>query len=590
MTAIDVVGHEAPAGDAGRPEDVATTWLGRFAQLLEHADVASLPGLFLADSWWRDILTMQPDLRTKHGLERIAEFYGPLLEPTGFHAIRLSALVPPAIADGIVTFSFDFSTNIAFGRGVARLRQDDDGAWKAWTVLTAMNELIGHPEVRTTLDDATRAATQGAHRESWPERRRRESEFLDSEPDVLVVGAGHAGLNAAARLQHLGVSTLICEKTHRIGDVWRLRYHNLSLHDTKWYGQMAYMPYPDTWPVFGPKEMVADWFEAYTWMHQLNAWTDTEVLTATFDEADGRWTVTVRRNGALRELRPLHVVFATGAFAGAAKTPAVPGSERFGGDIRHSSEHTGGPELAGKHVVVVGTGSSAMDVAQDACQSGAHVTMVQRGPTYVISTDRGVPELFRDLYSESSPPVDVADLISLSMPWHLFLQVSVPLVDRLADLDKQTWDGLRRRGFRLTKGPQNGGLFELSLTRGGGYYIDKGCCQLIIDGDIDLQHGEIAQFTDSEVVFSDGTSRPADVVVFATGWPNMRDNLRPIIGDELADQLTEVWGLDEEGEIRGAFRPSGHPSLWYMAGGFQQSRYGSKLLALQIMTRIAGLR
>ncbi|UZF48312.1 hypothetical protein [Rhodococcus rhodochrous] len=79
-------------------------------------------------------------------------------------------------------------------------------------------------------------------------------------------------------------------------------------------------------------------------------------------------------------------------------------------------------------------------------------------------------------------------------------------------------------------------------------------------------------------------------MVFATGWPNMRDTIRPIIGDEVADQLTPVWGLDEQGEIQGTFRPTGTPRLWYMAGGFQQSRYGSKILALQIKAVEAGLK
>lgn len=586
MTTTDLLPAGVEDSDA-MAAGLARAWLDGFAGVVQCAEVAALHDVFLEDSWWRDLLVMQPDLRTAHGLSTIVDLYGPLIADTRFDNIALSALVPPSIVEGVLTFSFGFTTRIAIGNGVARLRQDAAGTWRAWTVLTLLSGLIGYEEIRTTLADAAHAADS---KESWAHRRRRESEFVDAEPDVLVVGAGHAGLNVAARLQHLGLKTLICEKTQRLGDVWRLRYHNLCLHDTKWYGQMAYMPYPDTWPVFAPKELVADWFEAYAWMFQLNAWTDTEVLHADFDASAQRWTVSVRREGQLRQLHPSHIIFATGAFAGATKTPEVKGVQQFRGDVVHSSQHAGGPTLAGKRVVVVGTGASGMDVAQDACESGAIVTMVQRGPTYVISTDKGVPELFRDLYSEVSPPVDIADLISLATPWHLFLDMSKPLVDGLAELDKDIWDGLRQRGFRLTKGPKNGGLFELSLTRGGGYYIDKGCCRLIAEGSIGLQHGEIVEFTKDSVVFADGSSQPADIVVFATGWPNMRENVRTIVGDDVADQLTEVWGLDDEGEIRGLFRPSGHPHLWYMAGGFQQSRYGSKLLALQIKSQIAGLR
>ena len=385
-----------------------------------------------------------------------------------------------------------------------------------------------------------------------------------------------------ARLEHLGLPTLVLEKTHRIGDVWRRRYHNLSLHDTKWYSQMPYLPYPDNWPVFAPKELIADWLEAYAWILQLNVWTNSEALRATYDDEAERWTVTVRRDGALREVHPKHIVFATGAFAGSPQVPDVPGLAEFQGLVVHSSDHEGGAGLAGKKVVVVGSGASAHDVAQDAYEMGATVTMVQRGPTYVISSQYGVPALHEALYSESSPPVDEADLISLSFPWHLFLEISPPTVKAVAELDKELLDGLRDAGFALTDGINGSGLFGLSLIRGGGYYIDKGCSRLIIDRKIGLKRGEVARFTRTGVVYSDGSEADADVVVFATGWPNMRDNIRPIVGDEIADRLTTVWGLDEQGEIKGVFRPSGHPRLWFMGGGFQQSRYGSKLLALQI--------
>ncbi|MDV6212805.1 FAD-dependent oxidoreductase [Rhodococcus erythropolis] len=576
---------------ASNPAGVALGWLGAFEAAAAADDIEQVLSLFdEKDCWWRDMLTLTWDLRTMHGLDKIRDLATGRLASVGYSEFKISTKILTSVVDGVLTAAFDFRGHVVQGRGIVRLRHDGD-SWKAWTFLTKTDDLVDFPELQTTLADATKPKHTEAQqdRESWYEFRERQREFRDREPDVVVVGAGHAGLNATARLQHMGLSTLLLERTPRIGDVWRQRYHNLALHDTKWYGQMPYLKYPDNWPLFAPKELLGDWFEAYVWILQLNAWTSTEVKRAEYDEDAGRWTVELIREGQAREVHPKYVVFATGAFAGDPQPPTLPGRDQFRGRVVHSSAHEGGEALRGKRVVVVGTGSSAHDVAQDACEMGAEVTMVQRGPTYVVSTKRGVPELFRDLYSESSPENEESDLIGMSFPWPLFLEMSPAVTRTVAELDAELLEGLAKAGFRTSLGTNDSGLFGLSLGRGGGYYINKGCSDLIIEGRIRIQQGEVSTLTEDGVIISDGTELPADVVVFATGWPNMRDTLRPIVGDDVADQLSPVWGLDDEGELRGIFRPSGHPRLWCMAGGFQQSRYGSKLLAVQVKAIEEGL-
>ncbi|MEM7503877.1 MAG: hypothetical protein AAF417_17635, partial [Pseudomonadota bacterium] len=57
--------------------------------------------------------------------------------------------------------------------------------------------------------------------------------------------------------------TVILEKQARAGDSWRSRYETLCLHDPVWYDHMPYIPFPSTWPVFTPKERMADWLEMY---------------------------------------------------------------------------------------------------------------------------------------------------------------------------------------------------------------------------------------------------------------------------------------------------------------------------------------
>jgi pyridine nucleotide-disulfide oxidoreductase len=566
---------------------ITAGWLDRFDSAAPGGDFEALSSLFATDGWWRDLLCINPDFTTARGMAQIRAKYGERLATAGFHSFALAQNPPIAFEDGKITVFITFLTAVARGRGVLRL-VEEDGEWRAWTLLTMMDGLIGHEEKRTSIYDAAKE-TYGRASGTWTEIRAREGAFTDSEPAVVVVGAGHAGLNLAARLAHLGVSTLVVERTPRVGDIWRNRYNNLLLHDPQWYGQMPYLPYPDNWPVFASKEMIADWLEAYAWIMQLNVWTDSRVEYADFDDTGGRWTVRVTREGQPRELHPRHVVFAIGAFGGNPDIPRIPGVDTFGGLAVHSSAFDGGGDVGGRRIVVVGTGASGHDVAQDAYERGAEVTMVQRGPTYVVSGGFGIPAIHEALYSEHGPPIDQADLLSLSFPWHLYLELQPPITRKLAEIDKELLDGLREVGFELTEGVNGSGLLGLGIGRGGGFYIDKGCSRLIAERRIGLKHGAVTRFTADGVVYSDGTEAAADIVVFATGFPNMREAVRPMVGDAVADGLSTVWGFDEQGEINGVFRPTGHHRLWYMAGGFQQSRWGSKLLGLQIKAAEEGL-
>jgi cation diffusion facilitator CzcD-associated flavoprotein CzcO len=580
------------ASDAKQPdpEAVASDWLDVFEASARLGDVDSVLSLFSEDCWWRDILTVTWDLRTMHGLREVRDLAGEQLKSIGFSDFTLDDRLPASLAQGGVTAAFTFQTDVAYGRGLVRLREED-GVWKAWALLTKIEDLIGYPEQHTVFADTLKPkpTTPEGRAEGWYEYRERQREFRHQEPDVVVVGAGHAGLSTAARLQHLGLSSLVLEQTPRVGDVWRDRYRGLTLHTVSFFVQMPYLSYPDNWPVFPPKELIGDWFEAYAWMLQLNVWTSACVESAKYDEDDERWTVDVIRDGERRTVNPRHVVFATGAHSGNPSPPEIPGNETFRGVITHSSVYRGAEDLEGKRVVVVGTGSSGIDIAEDAYEMGADVTLVQRGGTTIMSIENGVKTLHGNLYSETGPGIDEADLISLSSPFNLLLRELAPQIfEHVAQGDAELHEGLKNVGFEVSRGPYGSGHLGQSLL-GGGCYIEKGALQLIINGQIKIQRGEIASFTQNGVVFSDGTEAEADLVIFATGFPNMRDTIRPIVGDGLADQLTVVWGLDDEGEINGLYRPSGHPKLWFMGGGFQDSRWGSKFLALQIKATEEGL-
>ncbi len=567
--------------------DVARRWLDDFGTALAEGNLEAVDDLFLADGWWRDLLTFTWDLRTIHGTDAIKSTLADTLDRTQPSNFHLTDGKPPELVEADentrwVQGFFDFETAVARGRGFFRLMPADD-TWKGWTVLTAMEELKGHEEPSGPTRVKGVVHGENDRRTSWLDRRRAKRDFTEDEPQVLVVGAGQAGLSIAARLGQLDVDTLVIERNERIGDSWRKRYRSLVLHDPVWYDHMAYLPFPKHWPVFTPKDKLADWFESYASSMELNVWTETELLGATYDDAAAQWTATVRRaDGTERVLHPHHVVLATG-MSGVPKAPDIPGTEVYAGVVTHSSGHAGGQDFSGKNAIVVGSCNSGHDIAHDFYEQGANVTMVQRSSTYVMTSKNGIATLFAGTYEEGGPPTDDADLIFASIPYPVLAQIHQGATQQIAELDKDLLAGLERAGFKLDYGEDGSGLFMKYLRRGGGYYIDVGASQLIADGKIKVKQGvEIARFTAAGVEFTDGSELAADIVVLATGYENMRESARALLGDAVADRCTPVWGLDDEGELRTIWRDSGHDCFWFMGGNLHQSRHYSKFLALKI--------
>lgn len=130
----------------------------------------------------------------------------------------------------------------------------------------------------------------------------------------------------------------------------------------------------------------------------------------------------------------------------------------------------------------------------------------------------------------------------------------------------------------------------MALEKAGGYYFSTGGSEMIISGDIKVKQGEIASFDPNTVVtFKDGSTEKFDVVVFATGYTGFPDTVRATVGDKYANTFNPVWGLDEEGEIRGVCRESNIPNLYFLVGNLSACRMSSKILALQIVQQRLGV-
>lgn len=214
---------------------------------------------------------------------------------------------------------------------------------------------------------------------------------------------------------------------------------------------------------------------------------------------------------------------------------------------------------------------------------GYDVTMVQRTSTTVVSSYSITHIALKGLYDESGPETEDADVWLWGLPIEVFKAQQARVAALQREHDRPLLEGLERAGFKLDNGPNGGGLFSKYYQRGGGYYIDVGASQLIVDGKIKMKQGQaIAEVLPNGLKFADGSILEADEIVFATGYDNMRTQSRAIFGDELADRIGDFWGYDEEGEWRMLGRRSGHPGFWMMGGNLAINRYHSRLLALQI--------
>jgi putative flavoprotein involved in K+ transport len=157
-------------------------------------------------------------------------------------------------------------------------------------------------------------------------------------------------------------------------------------------------------------------------------------------------------------------------------------------------------------------------------------------------------------------------------------------------LDRELLDRLEDVGFELDFGEDGTGWQFKYLTRGGGYYFNVGCSDLIVEGKIRLvQLGDIAKFFAQGARMRCGDTISADLIVLATGYKAQEQLVRKLFGDEIADRIGPIWGFGDEDELRNMFARTPQPGLWFIAGSFAQCRIWSKYLALQIKACEAGL-
>jgi Pyridine nucleotide-disulphide oxidoreductase len=588
---------ESAVGGKVDPGIVFDSWLAKLGAAVEGRETEAFGRLFLPDGFWRDILAFTWTRPTFSGRPAIREAFGATVARAGAKNFRVAARESrPRFARRsgrrVLEAWFDFDTAVGTGAGFVRLLHDESDADdpKIWLLLTTLHSLKGFEDPVGIKRQTGNAYSKIQSSVNWKQHREREQAYADRDPAVLVVGAGHSGLMLAARLRQMGVDVLVVEKNRRVGDNWRRRYNNLTLHNEIDGNHFPYLPFPSTWPVWLPKDMLAAWLEAYAEFLELNVWTETDVIGATFDESTKDWQVSLHRaNGTARSIRCKHLVAAVGVSGGVPKRPRMDGLSDFGGTVLHSSEFGSGTEWAGKRAIVVGTGNSGHDVAQDLYVSGAlAVSILQRGATVVLSLEPSA-KISYSIYRDDLPVEDV-DLMVAAIPYPLLIDSYQWITKHTTALDRDLLAGLSAAGFKTHLGEDATG-FQLQYLRGaGGYYINVGCSELIIQKRIGIvQFEDTDRFVAEGLRMKDGSIIPCDLVVLATGFENMQESIRAMVGDEIADRVGKIWGFDEEYNMRNIWTRTAQEGFWVTGGAILEARLNSRFLALEIKASLEGL-
>ncbi|KAJ6520400.1 hypothetical protein C8R45DRAFT_955016 [Mycena sanguinolenta] len=560
--------------------DVAKAIAPAIRELLCHPSKCSIDMLFHPDAFWRDHVALSWSLRTFHPCSVISDKVLPLLsrgeitpssivlEEKQVHAITF----PNGVSVIRAPFTFWTSNPKAECTAVFKFIRMKNGDVKIFIVTTAIQELALAPWQKIPSEGSPINI----------------SASVPKLLDVLVVGGGHAGLSISAYLKSLGINFAMVEKLPAIGDSWAKRYDSTTLHTTRIFGGLPFVPFPSDYPQYVPAKLIAAYYAKYVQDLQLPAYPGRECVSAVWDETTSQWIATLEAAGGTEIISAKILIFAVGIGGRRPIIPHFAGKDSFLGELLHSSAYKDASSWVGKRVAIIGSSTTACDVALDCTRVGADAMMIQRGPTRIYPQEHILT--VQALFWNTEMPVEVGDVISTEDPMVLQATLNELVMGQLnATYDPEYYEGLRKAGFLITA---DGSIHQQVFCRNGAHYPDVGACDAIIRGEIKVKSGaEIEAITPTGVALSDGTQVDADVIVYATGFEkDARAAVATIIGAELAASLEPVWGVDAEGEIRGVWRPSGDDRIWFHGGELQTMRYYGKFLALQIAAEIAKVR
>ncbi|KIW17548.1 hypothetical protein PV08_04742 [Exophiala spinifera] len=549
-----------------------------------------------ADAIWRDSYALTGTFRTFYSNATIAREWALLSKQHGISSVKLIPGSSRVVRTGNkyawldCKFLFTATNPATECSGYLSLVPSEGGKWKIWVLRTVLEQLIGHGNVDSlapTLSDGrtngfangTTNGSQNGLTNGHSATALNGSSTYDTY--AVIIGGGQSGLSTGGRLQALGVPYVILEKHSSVGDAWKTRYTSARLHTVREYSHLPFdRTFGPEYPEYLGKEELAKGHKAWAVKYGINIWLSTTVDSGSWDNQTQTYTLNIRRAGVESKVTAKHVVIATGAGSQTPVMPVLPNREKYRGLVLHSADYVSASEWKGKkNGIVVGTANTGHDVADDMYEAGMNATMVQRNRTYVLPVEY-IADRYHALYNDKLP-TEVSDRIMFTNPVSIARLTSAEAFHTMARGQPERWDALERAGFKVDP---YGDIQDAINVRLGGHYIDVGTSAKISKGLIKVKSDSpIASYTEDGLLFADGTEIKADVIVFATGFVgNLKQHVQKFFGDEVAERAGNCFGLNEEGEILGAFKPTKQPGLWYMGGALGHSRYYSRYLALSI--------
>jgi cation diffusion facilitator CzcD-associated flavoprotein CzcO len=345
-----------------------------------------------------------------------------------------------------------------------------------------------------------------------------------TEHEVVIVGAGPAGLAAAAELRRVGVTAVVLERGDGIGTSWRGRYDRLRLNTCRWTSTLPGSCYPRGTALFPSRDEIVRYLEEYAWDKQLDVRLGTRVEA--IEPGDGRWSL--RTTAGDHEARQL--VIATGH----QHTPLIPpwpGRETYDSRLLHAAHYRNPAEFQGADVLVVGPGCSGMEIAHDLASGGAGRVWisVRTQPNIMLRQAGGLPG---------------------DLPARALLRVPVRIADRQARfVQRLTVGDLSRWGLV----PPEEGIFSRNAREGKApAIVDKEVIEAIKTGRVEVV-AAVESLDRAAVRLMDGTRLEPAAIIAATGY-----------GSGLEAMVGHLDVLDQRGFPRIHGGPAAAPGLRFI--------------------------
>ncbi|ESW35047.1 hypothetical protein PHAVU_001G202100 [Phaseolus vulgaris] len=322
---------------------------------------------------------------------------------------------------------------------------------------------------------------------------------------VIVVGAGPSGLSAAACFTKHSIPYIILEREDCFASLWKkYSYDRLHLHLSKHFCQLPHKPFPPSFPQHVPKNQFLQYLDDYVSHFAIAPLYRRTVELAQYDDSRRFWKVEARNgdSGEVEKYCGRFLVVATGETSDPF-VPEVEGLSSFPGKVIHSTRFSSGKEFKDKHVLVVGSGNSGMEIALDLINHGAKTSILVRSPVHFVS--RGMVRLGLFLLK----------YLSLSSVDSLMVMLSTMVY---GDVTKY---GVRR---------PNEGPFYMKVEHGKYPVIDVGTYKKIKTQELKVLAAEIESVRGKDVLFKSGELHTFDSIVFCTGFK--RSTTKWLKGDD----------------------------------------------------------